>query len=487
MFLEELLARFPDYVVTADPELSRSTLVRGATRMPVRAVDEHADDRRPRRGARRRPESRPALRGPIVELGRGRARVRSARRAVARPTRLRSFPCRSAARQRPRVRVPARRCGAGGRHRRRHQPDPAGRRACARHPPHRLRDRRHRSRVPAAPRRSRARFRPTIGSSRSSRRRGTRWCDTDTRARRFPPNCPGPRRCSSSSSRRARPAHRRRCAARRAASRASANACRSRPTTSCTARCRFSTATRSRRTSCPRSRRARRSRCAGRFSASEFLADLRAVDATYFNTVGRALSYVLADTAGRRRPRPPREVRARAGVVAERRGRRSAPVSASRWSAATARARARSSSRRCATPGPARSGLPAAGPTSPSSIPRPARSARARSSTTNGRLTNAAARDRRDRAARSRPRLRGLLQQRGGDRRTQPQRLVLVGRPRLPRPRRHLLFRGPHRATGSGSTARTSPPRRSNASSAVIPTSPPSPYTACPTRSPATR
>jgi cytochrome P450 len=35
VFLEELLARFPDYVSTAEPELSRSTLVRGATRMPV--------------------------------------------------------------------------------------------------------------------------------------------------------------------------------------------------------------------------------------------------------------------------------------------------------------------------------------------------------------------------------------------------------------------------------------------------------------------
>ncbi len=62
-----------------------------------------------------------------------------------------------------------------------------------------------------------------------------------------------------------------------------------------------------------------------------------------------------------------------------------------------------------------------------------------------GRLTNAAARDRRDRAARSRPRVRGLLRQRRGDGRAQPQRLVLVGRPRLPRRRRHLLLRGPIR------------------------------------------
>src|SRR5438105_3374484 len=35
VFLEELIARFPDYALTAEPELSRSTLVRGATCMPV--------------------------------------------------------------------------------------------------------------------------------------------------------------------------------------------------------------------------------------------------------------------------------------------------------------------------------------------------------------------------------------------------------------------------------------------------------------------
>jgi cytochrome P450 len=35
VLLEELLARFPDYALTAPPELSRSTLVRGATRMPA--------------------------------------------------------------------------------------------------------------------------------------------------------------------------------------------------------------------------------------------------------------------------------------------------------------------------------------------------------------------------------------------------------------------------------------------------------------------
>jgi cytochrome P450 len=35
VLLEELLARFPDYALTAAPELTRSTLVRGATRMPL--------------------------------------------------------------------------------------------------------------------------------------------------------------------------------------------------------------------------------------------------------------------------------------------------------------------------------------------------------------------------------------------------------------------------------------------------------------------
>ena len=73
------------------------------------------------------------------------------------------------------------------------------------------------------------------------------------------------------------------------------------------------------------------------------------------------------------------------------------------------------------------------------------------------------------------------------DARAQPQRLVLVGRPRLPRRRRRLLLRRPHRATGSGSTARTSPPRRSSASSARHPASPASRCTACPTSAPATR
>ena len=83
------------------------------------------------------------------------------RAAMLRATRRRdrTVPRRRAARQRARVRLPARRCRARGRRGRRHQPDPAGRGARARHPPHRLRARRHRGRAPAAPRRPRPRDR----------------------------------------------------------------------------------------------------------------------------------------------------------------------------------------------------------------------------------------------------------------------------------------------------------------------------------------
>ena len=61
--------------------------------------------------------------------------------------------------------------------------------------------------------------------------------------------------------------------------------------------------------------------------------------------------------------------------------------------------------------------------------------------------------------------VRGLLQQPRGRGRAHTQRLVLVGRSGLPRRRGHLLLCRPDAATGSGWTARTSPPRRWNASS----------------------
>ena len=169
-----------------------------------------------------------------------------------------------------------------------------------------------------------------------------------------------------------------------------------RPTTSCTARCRCSTATRWRRTSCPRCTSGATIALRRRFSASEFLADLRHVGATYFNTVGRALVVRARDAAAARRPRPPRQVRARAGVV----GRRQRRVP--RTVRHPARRRLRLERRRdhhharSATPSRARSACPRTGATSPSSTRRPATSARRRV-----RRARPAAERRRTRSARS--------------------------------------------------------------------------------------
>ena len=57
-----------------------------------------------------------------------------------------------------------------------------------------------------------------------------------------------------------------------------------------------------------------------------------------------------------------------------------------------------------------------------------------------------------------------LLQGRRRHRSAAATRHVLVGGPGLPRRRRLDLLRGPHRATGCGSTAKTSPPHRSSGS-----------------------
>ena len=76
-----------------------------------------------------------------------------------------------------------------------------------------------------------------------------------------------------------------------------------------------------------------------RFSASAFLPDVRRIGCTYFNYVGRALSYVLAV------PERPTTPTTRSGGASARRHRRatawsSSAVSAVSLSRATARARA---------------------------------------------------------------------------------------------------------------------------------------------------
>ena len=57
---------------------------------------------------------------------------------------------------------------------------------------------------------------------------------------------------------------------------------------------------------------------------------------------------------------------------------------------------------------------------------------------------------RRNRRDRAHEWFRGLLQERGGDQRAFPRRLVLVGRPRLPRRRRLALFRRPIQRMAAG-------------------------------------
>ncbi len=97
-----------------------------------------------------------------------------------------------AARQRSRVRLPARRRRARGRGGRRHQPDAAGRGARPRHPPHRLRAGRHRGRAPVRSSTASTSASAPTGSSRSSRTRGAAWCDAHADAS-IPAELPGTR------------------------------------------------------------------------------------------------------------------------------------------------------------------------------------------------------------------------------------------------------------------------------------------------------
>ena len=94
---------------------------------------------------------------------------------------------------------------------------------------------------------------------------------------------------------------------------------------------------------------------------------------------------------------------------------------------------------------------------------------------------------RRDRQHRGRRAVRGLLQQPGGDREDDPLRLVLVGRPRLPRRRPLPLLRRPQRRLDPG--RRRELPGRADRGRAAsrIPTSCSPRSTACPTTRPATR
>ena len=183
-------------------------------------------------------------------------------------------------------------------------------------------------------------------------------------------------------------------------------------------------------------------RAAARFSASGFLPDVRKYGVTFFNYVGKPLTYILET------PARPDDADSTVAHRLRQRGRapRHRPLRATlrllRRSTATGRPRAASTCRRPTTRRPARSACryPASAPRSSIRNGRgvPAREVR--------RARPAAQRrggDRRDREPRRGRQLRGLLQQPRGERGAHARRHVLDGRPRLPRRRRLLLLRGP--------------------------------------------
>ena len=265
----------------------------------------------------------------------------------------------------------------------------------------------------------------------------------------------------------------------------SATARSSPPSRSATWRCRCSTPTRCTPVGRRRSYVGARSRCAGASPRRRSSTTSARYGATYFNYVGKPLSYILATPASPddrdhtlARPRQRRRrTRHRAA---------SANASACRSPTATARPKAASSIRRSAD--------------QPQGRARP-RCPRACSSSTRRRASRAHPREFDDDGPAAQPDecIGEIVEQRGpsafegyykndeADARADAQRLVLVGRPRLPRRRRMASGSPGATTTGCGSTARTSPPRPSNASSRAFPASCSPRCTPCPRPTSATR
>ena len=222
-----------------------------------------------------------------------------------------------------------------------------------------------------------------------------------------------------------------------------------------------------------------------KFSARDVLPDVRRHGVTFFNSVGRALGYILAT--------PPTD---------EDKDHKLRLVMAPEASPADIKAFEDRFGCRIYTGYGQSEGAIVIIPTAdPAAWGRRLRawisllSTRHRSGTSIGPLRRAGRAherrrsDRRTRTSRSRRSrsIRGLLQQPRGRRRAPTRRLVLVRRPRLPDRGRDLLLRRPRRATGCGSTRRTSRRRRSSGSSVRSNPAQPSPSTACPIPSRATR
>ncbi len=180
-----------------------------------------------------------------------------------------------------------------------------------------------------------------------------------------------------------------------------------------------------------------------RFSASGFLPDVRKYGVTFFNYVGKPLTYVLAT------PPQPDDADNPLRIAF---GNEAAPLDIDRFAERVRLHRRRRvrldrgrhqhvEDRRHAARFARHADRRASAPRS--STPTPAIECAARAVR---RARTAAQRrggDRRDRQPRRRGQLRGLLQQPRGERRAHARRQVLDRRPRLPRRSRLLLLRGP--------------------------------------------
>ena len=354
----------------------------------------------------------------------------------------RTVPHRVPPRERPRAQLLARRRRGGRSDDGRHQPHAAGRRARRRHPPHRLPARRHRAQAPAAARRSRPRRSRAIASSSSTPTSTARSCDQHRddvvprrrRARRRD-RAPGVHvgnvgraeggdRLAAP----ARPVRAQRCSEAQELTAESVCYLAMPMFHSNALYAGWSPAVYAGATIALRRR----------FSASGFLDDVRRYGVTYFNYVGKPLSYILA-TPPRPDDREHTLVRVLGNEGTERdiarfSERFGVPVTDSYGSTEGGVTVRRSPSQPTGALGraPRRRARRRSGDA--------ARRARPRGSTTPG--GSSIADECIGEIVNTGPRLvRGLLQERRGGARADAQRLVLVGRPRLRRRRRVAVVR----------------------------------------------
>ena len=215
-------------------------------------------------------------------------------------------------------------------------------------------------------------------------------------------------------------------------------------------------------------RTARRSVSRGRFSASGWLADVRHYGATYFNYTGKPLAYILAHAraARRRRQHAARRVRQR-GLARGRRRVRAALRRRGDRRVRRDRGRRRGQPRRRAS-APARWVRPA---DDVKVVDEDGNEARRRQFDERRPAGQRGRVRRRDRQHRGRRAVRGLLQQRRGQRADDALRLVLDAATSATSTPTATSTSRAATPTGSGSTARTSPPGRSRTAIRAIPTS----------------